>query len=184
MSGIPEHLKVVHRRIDTAPNGQVPEPWRRAGVFAIGGLTDVGFADDTDLLLVLSSQGRGIYDCTTGERVERDRSEDFPHDPANLIAPGFGILEGVSVRTAGMYGGGLCRVTADGWSVECVTLHWPEEILLLVEPWHSIYADPARGKAEFHRLATEHEVRAFGFSPTGRSLVIATSSDVTVFTRG
>jgi hypothetical protein len=56
-------------------------------------------------------------------------------------------------------------------------IDWPDESLLLGGPWGWIYD----GKTPFAKLAVEREVRAFGFSETGNSLVLATSSDVTVF---
>ena len=63
----------MYQRIDAAPVTPEPAPWKRVD-HAVGGLTDIGFADDTDLLVTLSGQGRGIYDCTSGERLERDVS--------------------------------------------------------------------------------------------------------------
>ena len=145
----------------------------------MGGLTEVGFADDSDLLLIVSSQGRGVVDCRTGERVARDRAEpdDSWCDERRLIAKGIGPLEGETIRLAGLHGGGLLNCGREGWSVEGLAIDWPDVSLLLVEPWKSIYQDSTR----FTKLAVDREVRAFGFSETGASLVLATSSDVTVY---
>jgi hypothetical protein len=173
------HLEPLRRRIRTAPISDPPVPWKQLAVHAVGGLTEVGFGDDSDFLLIVSSQGRGVVDCRTGERVARDRTEpdDFWYDERRLLAKGIGPLEGKTIRLAGLHGGGLLNGGQQGWSVEALALDWPEISLLLVEPWQSIYQDSTR----FTKLAVEREVRAFGFSTTGASLVMATSRDVTVY---
>ena len=183
MADIPKHLKPMYQRIDSAPMNCEPSPWRRFD-HAVGGLTDIGFADDTDFLIVLSGQGRAVFGCTSGERVERDYDTDFPQDYRNLTASGFGVLDGQTIRTVGLAGGGLARGTNDGWYVHRFTFHWPEEILLMTPPGHCIYGNVASMGSDFYRLGSELEVRAFGFSPTGRSLVIATGSDLAILTKG
>ena len=174
-----DHLEPVRRRIRAALVAEPPRPWLRLATHLIGGLTEIGFAEDTDLLLVVSSQGRGVIDCLTGERVARDRREpdDSWYDERRLRAAGIGPLERQTIRLAGLHGGGLPNGGRDGWSVEAVTLEWPHHHLLLVEPWRWIYDESAR----FTKLAVESEVRAFGFSDTGSSLIIAANSEVQVY---
>ena len=53
---------------------------------------------------------------------------------------------------------------------------------------HSAYAtfvavDQSGRPIDVPELVTETEVRAFGFSPTGQSLIIGVSSDLTIFSR-
>jgi hypothetical protein len=80
-----------------------------------------------------------------------------------------------------LWGGGLITFTKDGWNVERVTLAWPEESLLLFEPSLRI---PYEEGSQFYKIAVPiTEVRAFGFSYSGKTLVIATSSDVSIFAR-
>ncbi|MER7333586.1 MULTISPECIES: hypothetical protein [unclassified Micromonospora] len=170
-----------------------PPPWRPpAGRFptvAVGGLLGIGFAvdpaDGHDLLMVVSSQGRGLFDAPTGKRIARDRDPDPDlHEPSgpDLSCPGIGPLAGSHVRIAGLYGGGLHTTTDDGWSVDVVAPDWPNHRVLL-----STYGGPWRGAAGdtwwhiFH--AAYSELRAAGFSPSGRTLVVATSSDVTLWVR-
>jgi hypothetical protein len=90
---------------------------------------------------------------------------------------GIGPLEGKRIRLAGLHGGGLLNCGREGWWVEALAIDWPDVNLLLVEPWQSIFRESAR----FAKLAVAREVRAFGFSETGASLVLATSSDLTVY---
>jgi hypothetical protein len=48
---------------------------------------------------------------------------------------------------------------------------------ILVEPWKWIYDETAR----ITKLAEDSEIRAFGFSDTGNSFVIATSSGLEIY---
>jgi hypothetical protein len=155
---------------------EVPLPWRRLPVYAVGGLFQVGYAPGSDLLLVLSSQGRGVFDCIGGQKLARDHAEahDF-FDPIRLTAKGVGPLDGQLVRMAGLYGGGLPLTTADGWGLEVQARTWPT---------HSVFLS-APGSREPVCIGDDGacELRACGFSETGRSFVIATSCDLTMFTR-
>src|SRR5262245_37224768 len=108
----PEHLRSMVARVLAASIEPPPAPWRRVGSFAVGGLTDIGFGPHTDLMLVVSSAGRGVFDCVTGERVARDASvpahdEDDWQDRFELTAEGIGPMAKQSIRTAGLFGGGL-----------------------------------------------------------------------------
>lgn len=176
-----DHLQPVRQKVRSAKISAPPSPWSVKTTPAIGGLTEVGFADDSDFMLVLSSQGRGVFDCRTGERVYRDPSEEDVDSwyAGVLIGVGIGPMEGKHARLAGLEGGGLLSCTKDGWNTERLAIDWPDECLLLVEPYHSIYQPDAR----FAKLAVEPTVRCFGFSFTGKSLIIATSSDVTIYHR-
>lgn len=92
---------------------------------------------------------------------------------------GIGPIADAPVRLAGLHGGGLSLTTGDGWWVEEVTLRWPSSHLILGRDFGSVYSvdDP------FWKLYDGTTLRAFGFSPTGQSLVLATSSDVRIWSR-
>jgi hypothetical protein len=154
----------------------VPPPWRPLPVYGVGGLFQVGYAAGTDLLLVLSSQGRGVFDCIAGEKVARDYAEahDF-FDPIRLTAAGIGPLDGKAVRMAGLFGGGLPLTTTDGWLLEVQARAWPT---------HSVFLS-APGSREPVCIGDDGacEMRACGFSETGQSFVIATSCELAMFTR-
>jgi hypothetical protein len=49
--------------------GCMPSTWRKVTYLAVGGLTEVGFADGR-LLLVVSHQGRGVVDLASGEPIQ------------------------------------------------------------------------------------------------------------------
>ncbi len=174
-----EHLEPLRNRIRKAPIGTPPAPWKNVTVFAIGGLTEIGYADDSDQLLSISSTGRGLFDCLSGKRLARDYTEpdESWYDETRLRAFGIGPLESKIIRLSGLHGGGLLRFGINGWSLECLTIDWPMHSLVLVEPYQSIYDD----KTSFTKISVESELRAFGFSDTGKSFVIATSSDLYIY---
>ena len=153
-----------------------PTPWRRLPVHAIGGLFGVGYAAGSDLLIVLSSQGRGVFDCLSGKKLARDYNEahDF-FDSIRLTAIGFGPMAGQSIRIGGLFGGGLPLTTADGWCLDTQARGWPTHSVFLTAP----------GSRDPVCIGEDGvcELRACGFSETGRSFVIATSCDLTMFTR-
>jgi len=187
MSEIPAHLRPLFQKLLGLPTSAPPSPWHEAGVHAVGGLTDVAFAESSDLLLVVSSSGRGLFDCSSGQRIARDDSDDFQHDTSNLVVAGIGPLASQRLHTAGVHGGGLAVTTADGWSLDLLCLSWPRQSLFLTPPGHWLYRT-AQGGSDgsddtTSKIATDSEIRAFGFSPTGRAFIFATGSDISVFNR-
>lgn len=87
------------------------------------------------------------------------------------------------VRMSGILGGGLPTTTQDGWSLEVITLEWPENNILLVEPYCSIYDVLYNKPPKFKKIGRESELTACGFSFTGNTFIVASSSDITVFGR-
>ncbi|HEY1013335.1 MAG TPA: hypothetical protein VGE07_11560 [Herpetosiphonaceae bacterium] len=175
-------LKALEQILAEMPIAPAPSPWRKVTISAVGGLLAVGFGPGSDLLLVVSSQGRGVLDCRSVARVARNRTNALDElDEQQLVAFGIGPLDGVLVSMAGLPGGGLPTGSGDGWSVEVETLRWPERYIFLVEPWQSLYQLPPRAT----KIATDGACtfRAAGFSPTGQSLVVATSCDVSIWAR-
>ncbi len=170
----------LRHSLETLPLGLPPEPWSRRGDYAVGGLTEIGFAPDADVLLVVSSQGRGLFDCRTGSKLARDPAEDWDGlDETHLVSPGFGDWAQTMFRLAGLHGGGLPMTTADGWGLHCVPLPWPQHFVFISRPWKSHMFD------QWTKIATDNacEFRACGFSDTGRSFVVASSCELLIFAR-
>jgi hypothetical protein len=150
---------------------------------AVGGVRAVGFDRETDLLLVVSFGGRGVIDCASGQKIARDDDESYFEDTRYLEAEGIGPLKGKTLRVAGSQGGGLPTSTEDGWSLELVTCEWPEQEVLLLEPFATLFDFLQRKPSRFHKIATDSEIRAYGFSYTGKTMIVASSSDVIIFSR-
>ncbi|GFH36717.1 hypothetical protein [Streptomyces pacificus] len=169
-----------------------PEPWRPVldrGT-PVGGLLGIGFAahpdSGHDLVMVVSGDGHGLFDAVTGEKIARDRDPapetSTPDAHPDLACPGLGPIAGVPVRVAGLFGGGLHSTTPDGWTLDVVSPEWPHDRIILSTDGGS-HRGPAGGTwwHVFHSASSE--LRAAGFSPSGRTLAVATSSDLTLWTR-
>jgi hypothetical protein len=177
-----EHLKPLQKKLLSLNIEAVPSPWQSVTTVAIGGLRSVGFDRASENLLVVSSQGRGVIDCLTGEKVARDH-EEFYENETSLEAQGIGILSDRLIRMSGLFGGGLPIITEDGWQIECLTLKWPEQMLILLPPSSYLYANSPGQPNTMTKIFEDSCFRAYGFSYTGRSLVVATTSDLTIFAR-
>jgi hypothetical protein len=189
---ITEHQRKLRERYLAAAVMPAPEPWqpvldRRT---PIGGLLGVGFAvhpdSGHDLVMVVSSQGHGIFDAVTGETIARDPDPDpetsTPDAHPELACPGLGPLTGVSVRIAGLFGGGLDSTTPDGWTLDVVSPEWPNDRVILSADGGA-HSGPAGG-TWWHVFHSDYSaLRAAGFSPSGLTLAVATSSDLTLWTR-
>ncbi|UYK88942.1 hypothetical protein [Xanthomonas sacchari] len=177
------HLDALKEQLRELKEAQPPHPWREVATIAVAGLHSIGFDMESEYLLVVSSAGRGVIDCHAGQKVARDYEENYEGEEF-LEANGIGPLQGKKIRTSGLPGGGLPLGTSDGWHIELVTLDWPIREIILVEPFSSLYGARYGKPAIFHKIYATYELRAIGFSYTGKTLVIATSSDIVIFSRG
>ncbi len=136
--------------------------------------------------MVVSSSGHGLFDAVTGEKIARDRDPapevSTPDGHPDLTCPGLGPVAGTPVRIAGLFGGGLHRTTPDGWTLDVVSPEWPHHRVLLSADGGLNRETP--GGTWWHILHSDYsELRTAGFSPSGRTLAVATSSDLTLWTR-
>lgn len=172
----------LRKRLENLPYSPPPAPWILISSSVVGGLMQVGYADGTDDLLVVSSQGRGLFDCTTGKRIARDDDESFPNpDKSEMTAPGIGTHAETIFRLAGLQGGGLAACTRDGWGLHVLQLPWPIHIVFIT----SNYVDITDNTGGVKKLCNDEPCtfRAAGFSPTGRSFVVATSGELRIYAR-
>ena len=179
---VDEYQQQLRTKLQQMAMSDPPPPWKLIASHAVGGLTEIGFAPDSDLLLAISSQGRGVYDCRTGERVARDRNEFWDDlDQTRLTSRGIGPLSDLKIRLAGLHGGGLPTSTSDGWSIDIIALDWPQHTLFITAPFNSLF----HGDGNSYKIAQDGVTgyRAAGFSETGQSFVFATSSDLDIYAR-
>ncbi|MFD8911073.1 hypothetical protein [Streptomyces sp. NPDC059575] len=183
---ITEYQQKLRERLLAAPVVPAPAPWRPVldRRTPIGGLLGIGFAvhpgSGRDLVMVVSHDGHGLFDAVTGEKIARDREPDTPDD--DLTHPGLGPVAGQPVRIAGLFGGGLHSGSGDGWTVTAVSPDWPHDRVILSTAGGLHQGEP--GTTWWHILhSTYAELRAVGFSPSGRTLAVATSADLTLWTR-
>ncbi|TMR93781.1 hypothetical protein [Nonomuraea basaltis] len=189
---ISDYQQRLRRHLLAAPVVQVPAPWQPVldNRTPIGGLLGIGFAvhpeSRRDLVMVVSNDGHGLFDAVTGEKIARDRDPDpdtsTPDASPDLTCPGLGPIAGTRVHIAGLFGGGLHSTTSDGWGLDVVSPEWPNDRALL-SAGGDIYKDPP-GQGWWHIFHSDYSTfRAAGFSPSGLTLAVATSSDLTLWTR-
>ncbi|MFD8271391.1 hypothetical protein [Streptomyces flaveolus] len=140
-----------------------------------------------DLVMVVSHDGHGLFDAVTGEKIARDRDpgpeDSTPDAVADLSCPGLGPIAGSRVQIAGLFGGGPHSTTEDGWCIEVVTPAWPNERVLLSRDSGLPHAGPHAERWWHIVHVTCSTFRAAGFSPSGRTVAVATSSDLALWTR-
>ncbi|QWP76178.1 hypothetical protein J5226_21730 [Lysobacter sp. K5869] len=176
------HRQSLRTRIRAIEIGPPPDPWHEVARIAIGGLEWVGFEPDGDLLLVASSRGRGVFDMRSGEKLARDY-HDIGLDDRRMETEGIGPLQGQTVRMAGIGGGGLNRGAHDGWHLEIAAPDWPQQDVFLIEPFSMLFDPRPAHAGKAHKLLSTWPLVAYGFSPTGQSFIVATSSDIVLFAR-
>lgn len=160
-------------------NQNCPEGWEFEQ-FSVGGLTEVGFSENTpNLLLVISSNGRGLFDCSKLERIDRDPNDDFEIDYSNLLCNGIGELKDEKIRIAGLHGGGLPNGNSNGESIEIMALDWPKTDIIFQPKWTSVYSE--RDTEKCTKIYSSYTLKIYGFSKTGNCFVIGTSSDLLIF---
>lgn len=148
--------------------------WKQIAIHLVGGIIQVGYAENSDLILILSHNGRGIFDCLTGEKIARDRNDYFDFfDESTLAAKGFEKLSGLEIKTAGLFGGNLSKTTQDGWNLSIVRSNGIIDEIYLISDKDKIFVENDEVS----------EIRAFGFSDTGKSFIVATTSELTIFSR-
>lgn len=157
-----------------------PSGWRHVASIAVGGLLSVGFSKKGSYLLVVSSQGRGVINCDTGEKVGRDDEPYKGLSDNSLSCLGIGPIEGEEVTLSGLNGGGMPQTTSKGESLELVAPNWPEYDLILCQN-HKNALVPGH-QSDCTKIYTAH-VRAFGFSWCGNYLVAACGSDLDIWKR-
>jgi hypothetical protein len=125
-----------------------------------------------------------VFDCREAGLLARDDDAGFRFDVGNLVVAGIGPLAQALVRTSGLHGGGLAVTNVDGWELERHPLSWPDDEFFLSPPGQTILWQPPGDAMKLTKLAGfSSEVRAFGFSPTGKTFIIATAADISVFGR-
>lgn len=181
-----DHLEPMRQRLRELRTQFAPSPWHPLPPFAVGGLVAVGFTSDSTAVLVASSYGgRSLYDCRSAAQVARDRDDNELAwtSPGGISIQGIGPVANQVIPVAGLSGGGLSTGTRDGWSCKVVAPDWPIERVVLEPPGCDVAIEKfAEGCVQVaDSLAVE--IRAAGFSRDGRTFVVATSADISLWTR-
>ena len=174
-------MQDLSQRIENEHLAEPKSPWNKVGAWAINGMRAIGYSDCSRYIVVETTDGRGLFDCKTGEKVLRDRNE-YKERELQLLCEGFGPLTGSLIRMSGLHGGGLPTFTKDGWGVTIIS-SWPKNEVLLVEPGSSLYGEKYGKPSNFQKIWRGYEIRGCGFSYSGETLCIGESSDLVIYSR-
>ncbi len=159
--------------------------WTHTLTAAIGGLEDVGFVNNKEELVVLSSQGLGVFNCSTGENLFRSPEEWWPFfDQAIGILTKIPGYDNSSIRLSGLHCQNNLRLkTVDGWELFISDPEMDEPPFEKYQVQNTFLVRPDGRERFFIGKDGPCEKRAFGFSDTNNSLVFATSCELIVWTR-
>lgn len=175
-----ENKKRLQNLVNQTKVVDEPNGWKKS-TFAIGGLTEIGFSKhNPNLLLVISSQGRGLIDCQNSELIERDNDTDFEWiNSYEMTSQGIGILSNEIILVSGLHGGGLPLLNKNGDELLYMATEWPIIDIIFEPNFKSIYKE--NEAKECFRIFHDYELRAYGFSYDGETFVIATSSEISIY---
>ena len=182
----PKHLRQRRDEIRNTPITKPPLPWVELSMPLIGGLVEIGFSETSDYLLAITWNGRGVFNCSTGEKVARD-AENFGGDEPwyngmHMKAQGIGPVAEQWIPLCGIWGGGLRRQTDDGWQIEEETLDWPIRTYLL-KCKNQIGVLDIRKSFVATVIERDSDIIAFGFSWSGKHLVLVQSHTLRLWKR-
>ena len=175
-------MNQIITKIKNTPLTEPNFPWEKVGAWAISGMRSIGFSECSRYILVETTDGRGLFDSQTGEKISRDNNE-YKDQELQLLCKGIGPIEGELVRMSGLSGGGLLNVTSDMWQIEIVAESWPKYQILLVEPDSSLFGAKYNKPDQFLKIWDGYELRGAGFSYNGNTLCIGESSDLVIYNR-
>jgi len=167
------------RLISEIEENKNPNGWKHISSIAVGGLACIGFSKkNKNHVLVASSGGRGVIDCDTGEKLERDEEEYAGLDKTGLYCEGIGPISDETVSMAGIYGGGLPLSNRQGDLLEVVSPNWPELDLTLCQNNKTALVD---GHQSYCSVIISEHLRAYGFSWCGNYIIAATGSEFDIW---
>ena len=175
-----ENKKRLQNLVNQTKIVDEPNGWKKS-TFAIGGLTEIGFSKhNPNLLLVISSQGRGIIDCEKNELIERDNDTNWDWiNSYEMTSQGIGVLSDEIICVSGLHGGGLPLMNKNGDGLLYMATEWPTIDLIFEPNFKSIYKENEAN--ECFRIFHDCELRTYGFSYDGETFIIATSSEINIY---
>ena len=175
-----ENRKRLIQLIDKLSFEKEPEGWTHVTTMAVGGLESVGFSQLGPYLLVVSSAGRGLINCETGEKRARDYEAYAGLSKVGLHCQGIGVTADELIQLSGISGGGLPLGNSAGDCLEVVHPDWPESNLILSKSFKSPLVP---GHQSDCRIIYVEHLRAYGFSWCGNYIVAACGSDLDLWAR-
>lgn len=175
-----ENKKRLQNIVKQAKEVEEPIGWKKT-IFSIGGLSEIGFSKHKpNLLLVISSQGRGLIDCQSCELIERNYDTNWDWiNSYDLTSQGIGILSNEEILVSGLHGGGLPLMNKEGDGLIYMATEWPIIDIIFQPHFKNLYKESEA--KECFRIFHDYELRTYGFSYDGETFIIATSSEINIY---
>jgi len=170
----------LQKLVNQTKSIDVPNGWKKM-TFAVGGLSNVGFSkNQSELILIISSQGRGVIDCSKLKLIERDYDDTWEWmDIFELSAIGIGRLKDEKIVVGGIHGGGLPTLNKYGESIQFMATEWPIIDIIFEPNLKSLYKE--NEAKDCFRIFHDYELKTYGFSYDGNYFITATGSEVNVY---
>ena len=179
------YLEENRRRLITLlsniPASDSPDGWEYVGGIAISGFIGFGFSKlKTNVALVVTTSGRSLVDCSSGEKIARDYEEAVGIDHSGIFCRGIEELSEEDILISGQNGGGLPLQTCIGESLSTHSPNWPQYDLYFCGALSSsLYEKFQKGCV---KIRTDF-IEAVGFSWCGDYFAVANNSDFDVWKR-
>jgi len=175
-----KHRNNICDLLNEIPAAETPNGWVHKGVFAVGGFEYFGFTKTSSMMLVISSQGRGLYDLEKNDLIARDDST-FEIDETFLICDGFDVLQGEKFLLAGKYDGSMLPVSNSRHeNLRKVSPLYPCEDLIFQPPFEDCLL---KGHNKNCVRIYRGFLYCYGFSFCGNYFVIADDGGITYWER-
>ncbi|MBB6461975.1 hypothetical protein [Flammeovirga kamogawensis] len=176
-----ENRKRLRGILEEIPKLNPPVSWEFQQ-YSIGGLTEIGFSyNKPHLLLVISSNGRGLFDCSQLEKIDRDYNDEHEIDYQKMRCFGIGLLKEENISIAGLHGGGLPLTNLNHDYLITMALDWPYYDIIFAPKGKSPYSE--RDRSQCFRIYCTDTLKSYGFSSCGNYFAIGTSSDLFIYKR-
>ena len=177
-----EHLQSIIDLLSNASREPLSKPWNYLGNINIGAVYALGFERGSENLITITSDGQAVIDCKTGKKIYRNRENDgYDHEREKAIR--LDKPERAAIDTCSIAGGSLRRVTKDGYSVNEYSTNGITYLYILQAPNSSLY-DVKLGRApKFEIVDEDFKAKFFGFSWSGRTLILVVDGDLEIWSR-
>ncbi|QQS40607.1 MAG: hypothetical protein IPM63_14735 [Acidobacteriota bacterium] len=158
-----------------------PPGWVKLPNVWLEGVVGIGFSRrKTNLLLVVTHDGRYLLDCESGTQIAKDPAPYEGLDDHNLNCEGIGEIADEDVRLASIWGGGLSLCNRYGETASIETPEWSLKHLIFCDTQSDALTE---GKQEGCCVLLVDEIRFCGFSYCGNHLAAASFEDVYLWRR-
>lgn len=175
--------QLVREHLHLVPSQRPPQPWRYVGRFLVADLVSVGFDERAENLLIITNSEQIVIDCIQGKQIFRGLLGDRI-STSERVTPATGTLAGKTVFLLNNKSYDWSQTTFDRW--HCVFSKSPnglQQVGLIMPIRKDQHRSMNLKNLRFAKIAWQRNIVTAGFSPSGRTLIVASDHDVAVYSR-